>query len=258
MMTNRCYNAPNSTIVCRSTLSAGAEGLNNKLLGAMPASTFDRIAPHLTPVRFDKGTVLYELDEPIRHVYFVNHGLVSLVKTMKDGRMVEIGAIGTDGVTGINALFDIDTALFETIMQIPGEVLKIPVADLRRAMAEDPLLHDLLEGYVHVILAQIAQTAACNRLHSTQERCCRWLLVCHDSALAEEFHLTHEFLAMMLGVRRVSVTMAASGLQKAGHIKYSRGRITVTNRAGLEAQACECYSAVKSISGRLLSGRLKV
>lgn len=224
----------------------------------MTPKAYELLSPHLSPVRIRKGAVIYELDEPIRHVYFVTRGLVSLVKTMKDGRMVEIGAIGTDGITGINAMFDVDTALFETIMQIPGEALKISIAELRRAMDEDRQLHDLMEGYVHVILAQIAQTAACNRLHSTKERCCRWLLACHDSAGADEFQLTQEFLAMMLGVRRVSVTIAASGLQKAGYIKYRRGRITITSRSGLESHACECYTAVRAVSERLLTGRFEV
>ena len=249
---------PLSVVQGGNSLDISAVSRQNRLLGALPPATLAQLLPHLTPIKIKRGAVIYELDAPIGSVYFVTSGLLSLVKTMRDGRMVEIGAIGTEGVAGVNALFDVDTAMFETFMQVPGAALRIPVHELVKLMESDRLLHDLMEGYVHVILAQIAQTAACNRLHSIEERCCRWLLTCHDSAGGDEFLLTQEFLAVMLGVRRVSVTIAASGLQKAGFIKYRRGRLTVTSRAGLEAQACECYATVRAITDRLLSGKYPV
>lgn len=243
-----------------ATLHAGsvrAEPVANRLLLASPEA-LARLTPRLEFVNLRRTHVLYEAEARIRHVDFVNRGLVSLVKTMRDGRTVEIGTIGVDGVVGLSALFDVNTALFEKIVQVPGNAYRISVADVKREMADNRRFHDLLEGYVHVAMSQIAQTAACNRLHSLEERCCRWLLTSHDAARANEFLLTQEFLAMMLGARRVSVSIAASGLQKQGFIRYRRGRLSILNRAGIEALACECYATVKVHADRLFAGRLTV
>lgn len=240
----------------RTTGTSREINIGNLLLRSLRKQSLNRLLPHLKQVDLKRGTVLYELDAPVEHVYFVNTGIVSLIKTMRDGRTVEIGAIGIDGLTGVNALFDVHTAMFETLMQVPGNAYKIPVDVLRTAMSKDKRLHNLIENYVHVILGQIAQTAACNRLHSLEERCCRWLLICHDSAGSDEFQLTHEFLAMMLGARRVSVTMVANSLQQAGLIRYRKGRMRITSRPGLESHACECYSTVHSLSQRLLARQM--
>lgn len=220
--------------------------LTNRLLCAMPDDVLERLAPRLHHVSLRHGQVLFQVDAPVTHVYFVNRGLVSLIKSMQDGRTVEIGAIGAEGLAGVSALFNLDHALFETVIQLSGDAYRISVPDLRWAMAEEPKLRALLEGYVHVVVSQLAQTAACNRLHSLEQRCCRWLLACHDGAHGDDFHLTHEFLAMMLGARRVSVSIAAGALQRAGLITYKRGRVTVVNRAGLEAASCECYDSVRN------------
>lgn len=232
-----------------------SEIFSNALLNAMSEKILARLGPKLMGVTIPRGTILHTLDEPIQHVHFVTRGLVSLVKTMRDGRTVEIGAIGRNGVTGVNALFGIKTALFESIMQIPGDARRIDVMDLRQIMEKEPDLHRLMEAYVHVLAAQIAQTAACNRLHSTDERCSRWLLTCHDAAATDTFQLTQEFLSMMLGVRRASVTNTARDLQNAGLIAYRTGRITILDRSKLEARACECYETIRALSDKLVSGR---
>ena len=200
-----------------------------------------------------RGQVIDYVDGPVEHLYFVNRGLVSLVKTMRDGRTVEIEAIGIEGMTDLNTLFCSDEALVETLVQIPGTAFRIERRVLRQAMDHDAALLTMMQNYARFALRQIVQTAACNRLHSLEERCCRWLLIAHDSALSDTFPLTHEFLAMMLGSQRAGVSIVANFLQKAGLISYTRGRVTITNRAGLEDASCECYSSIRSDRDRLLS-----
>lgn len=230
----------------------------NRLLETLPDQLLERIRPFLKPVALKRGNVLYQVGDRVEHVFFVTRGIVSLVRTMRDGRMVEVGGIGVEGVAGVNALFDVDTALFETFVQVPGEAFRAPVSLIRELMESEPETHNVIESYIHVVLAQISQTAACNRLHSAIQRCCRWLLVCHDSSRGDEFHLTQEFLSIMIGVRRASVTEVAVALQKAGLITYQRGRIRILDRAQLEQQACECYSVVREFSERLSARLIQV
>jgi CRP-like cAMP-binding protein len=148
-------------------------------------------------------------------------------------------------VTDPNALFGIDQALLETMVQIPGSAFRIEREVLKREMAKDDAFREIMQKYARFAFGQLAQTAACNRLHSLEERCCRWLLLAHDSALADNFSLTHEFLAMMLGVRRTGVSIVAHLLKKAGFIEYKRGRVVILDRAGLLDAACECYSSTQ-------------
>ncbi len=221
--------------------------LANRLLLSLPPATLRRLRPALELVETVRGQVIDRVDGAVTHLYFVNRGIVSLVKTMKDGRTVEIGAVGIEGVTDANALFGvIDTALLEAMVQIPGTALRINREVLRQEMDRDGALRDLMQRYAHFFVNQIIQTAACNRLHSLEERCGRWLLTAHDNALGDTFPLTHEFLAMMLGVQRAGVSLAAKILQRAGLIEYRRGELTVKNRRGLEDTACECYGAMRA------------
>lgn len=217
-------------------------GIANRLLLALPESTLRRIRPMLIPVLLEKGEILDRLEDPIEQMYFVNRGLVSVVKTMRDGRIVEIGTVGIEGVTDPNALFGMERAVLETMVQIPGSAFAVKIDHLRNEMARDSVLRVMMERYARFAYGQIAQTAACNQLHSLERRCARWLLVAHESALSDAFPLTHEFLAMMLGVRRVGVTLVANALKKAGLIDYARGQVTVLDRPGLQKAACECYS----------------
>jgi CRP-like cAMP-binding protein len=225
--------------------------LANRILLALPRATLQRITPHLQPVALQRGQVIYHPGSQIEKLYFVNRGLVSLVRTMRDGRTVEIGAVGIEGVTGLAALLGIDSATLECIVQIPGAALCGSLNILRSEMGRGKSLQLLLHRYFHLVVSQVAQTAACNRLHSLEERCCRWLLIAHDSARSDSFLVTHEFLAMMLGVQRGGVSIAANALQQAGLIRYSRGRMTITDRHGLEKAACECYGTIRHLVDRL-------
>ncbi len=221
------------------------EPVRNRLLRALPPASLERLRPSLSPVRMARGQAIERADGPIENLYFVNSGFVSLVKTMHDGRSVEVGGVGVEGVTDPNALYGFETAVLDMVVQVPGVAFRIRKDSLMKEMLGDEALSRVLHSYARFAYAQLAQTAACNRLHSLEERCCRWLLIAHDNALEDSFSLTHEFLAMMLGVRRSGVSVAASALRARGLVEYRRGRITVLDRDGLEAGACECYASLR-------------
>ena len=230
------------------------EVIANRILLALPEAVFQRFRPHLEPVNLQRGRVIYRADERIEKLYFVNRGLVSLVKTMKDGRTIEVGAVGIEGLMGLDSLYGLDIAPLECIVQLSGTAFCVKAPPLRAEMARSRGLQTLLQRYYHVVASQFAQTAACNRLHGLEERCCRWLLIAHDSARSNTFQLTHEFLAMMLGVQRAGVSIAAQSLQQSGLIRYARGQMSVTDRHGLEAAACECYGTIRHLGDRLFFG----
>jgi CRP-like cAMP-binding protein len=164
---------------------------------------------------------------------------------MGDGRTAEVGAIGIEGVTGPDALFGIPDAILECIVQVPGTALRMRPEALRKEMLRSPELHGFIARFVQSIINQIAQTAACNRLHSLEERCCRWLLTAHDSAGADSFAITHEFLATILGVQRAGVSLKVSAFQKDGLIRYSRGHMEILDRQRILAATCECYGTIR-------------
>jgi CRP-like cAMP-binding protein len=214
----------------------------NRLLLSLPLPTLERIQPALEFVKTGRGDVIDHADRPIEYLYFVNRGLISLVVTMKDGRTVEIGVVGIEGVTNAHALFGFTRA---PMVQVPGSAFRIKRTVLKNMMADDDGLRETLEKYANFALVAFAQTAACNRLHHLEERCCRWLLIAHDNARSDTYPLTQEFLAMMLGVQRSGVSIAASFLQKAGLIHYRHGQVTIRDRDGLEDAACECYGRMR-------------
>ncbi len=222
--------------------SSVSKEISNRILLSLPLPTLERLLPDLELLDTTRGHRISQIDVPIKSLYFVNRGIISLVKTMRDGRVVEIGAVGVEGTTDPYALFGLYSAPVEAIVLIPGTAFRIDREVLKHRMAEDAALRTVLEKYSNFALLALAQTAACNRLHVLEKRCCRWLLVAHDSALSDTFPLTHEFLAMMLGVQRACVSIAANFLQKAGLIRYSRGQVTITDRDRLEHAACECYA----------------
>lgn len=191
-----------------------------------------------------KGDEIIRIGQPVDYCYFVNRGLISLIKLMRDGRSVEIGIVGIEGVTHTLSLFVLNKAAIEAVVQLSGSAFRIKRDALRKLMAKDQFLCSTLEKYAHFAYMAIVQTAACNRLHSLEERCCRWLLLAHDNAQSDTFQITHEFLAMMLGVQRSGVTIAARLLQKAGLVRYRHGQVTITDRRGIEESACECYAAM--------------
>jgi CRP-like cAMP-binding protein len=201
---------------------------------------------HLTAKDLELGHILAPAGEAFESVYFPITAVISVIGRMHDGGAAEVGTVGNEGAVGVSALLDASPSPHETVAQIPGVVLGIDAAVLRAGMEERPLLRRLLLRYVHEYLTQVAQTAACNRLHDIEQRCARWLLMTHDRVgEAEQFPLTQAYLGIMLGVRRAGVTVAAGALQAAGLITYHRGGIRVVDRVGLEAAACECYGLVR-------------
>lgn len=223
------------------------------MLLALPPASLRVLKPLLTPVNLERGQLLAQIDAPLRDVYFVNKGIVSVVKTMTDGRSVEIGAIGIEGMTSVFTLLGLDKTVLESIVQIPGAAFRMSRDAAMTAMNKDEAFRQIVHEHARFALGQIGQTAACNRLHHLEERCCRWLLIAHDSALSDTFQLTHEFLAMMLGSQRAGVSIALNMLKKAGLIDHKRGKITVINRAGLEEAACECYGAMRNELDKLFA-----
>jgi CRP-like cAMP-binding protein len=206
------------------------------------------------PVTLESGEVIAAAGEPFRHVYFPETAVLSLINRMADGAAVEVGTVGNEGIAGVAAFLEAEASANETIAQIPGAASRVPVAAFVAGAEQRPVLRRLLNRYTQAYLTQVAQTAACNRLHGIEARCARWLLMTHDRVdQAERFPLTQEFLAIMLGVRRVGVTLAAGALRDAGLIRYSRGAIHVIDREGLEAAACECYAIVRRQFDRLLA-----
>jgi CRP-like cAMP-binding protein len=221
--------------------------IENSLLAAVPRKAYQRLLPGLEPVTLTFGEVLYEPRETISHVYFPGASLVSLL-TLADGHLaLEVGLIGREGMVGIPLVLGHKLSSVRALVQGSGPALRMAAAQfLKEFRISSPLQRELYR-YTHTLMAQISQTAACNRFHVVEQRLARWLLMTHDRVKSDRFQLTHEFLGHMLGVRRVGVTKAAQTLQRRNLIRYSRGNITVLDRKGLEAAACECYEVVKDM-----------
>ena len=217
----------------------------NRLLAALPAEEYARIIGDFEPVELVARQVLWKADAPIRSIYFPRTCVCSLLMPLSDEQPVESATTGREGMVGVPVLLGVDSSSNSCVAQISGEALRVDADRVREWMRGHGALPPLLLRYAEALLEQTAQSVACNRRHEMEERCARWLLMTHDRVGADSFVLTHEFLASMLGVRRASVTVAAGMLQKAGLLRYSRGRITILDREGLEAASCECYRAVR-------------
>ena len=233
---------------------AGAGG--NRLIEALAVlapSDAAWVATQIEPVDLDIGQLIARAGEPFRHVYFPETAVLSIISRMADGTAVEVGTVGNEGMAGVGVFLGADVSVNETVAQIPGTAGRIESTRFVDGAATRPELRRLLNRYTEAYLTQVAQTAACNRLHGIEARCARWLLMTHDRVgEAERFPLTQEYLAIMLGVRRGGVSLAAGTLRDAGLIRYSRGAIRVVDRAGLETAACECYGIVRRHFDRLL------
>lgn len=223
----------------------------NKILAALPTSSRDWLET-LEPVKLSAGTVLYEPDEAIEHVYFLTNALVSIVSMNADGGTVEVGLIGYEGMVGVPAILGGVTP-YRAIVQMGGDAFRIRGPRLYEEFRRNPFLRDLLLKYTNTFLIQIAQSSICNCYHSLQERLCRWLLVARDAVRSDVLILTHDVIARLLGTRRASVTVAAGLLQRAGLIKMSRGQIRILDPNGLESMACECYGILRDGVRRLQS-----
>ncbi len=219
----------------------------NRLLLALSPTARMLVAEELEPMTLAAGFVLYEPGSPMDYVYFPETAVASMIRRMADGAGVEVGTIGREGVVGGAVALGASTMPTECVIQVAGTVQRMSTVALRSVMAlpreddDSPTLFDLMLLYAQALFEQCAQTAACNRLHALEQRCARWLLMIHDRVPGDELLLTQEFLSYMLGVRRAGVTEACGTLMRAGLIRYRHGRITVVDRAGLEAAACECF-----------------
>jgi len=225
----------------------------NHLLAALPQGDFERLSPHLELVPMPLGEALYESGGRLQHVYFPTTSIVSLLYVMEDGASAEIAVVGNEGILGISLFMGGETTPSRAVVQSAGYGYRLKAQLLKQEFNRaGPVMHLLLR-YTQALITQMAQTAVCNRHHSVEQQLCRWLLLSLDRLSTDELSMTQELIANMLGVRREGVTEAAGKLQRAGLIKYSRGRITVTNRPGLEKEACECYAVVKKEFDRLLT-----
>jgi CRP-like cAMP-binding protein len=233
---------------------AAQPAIQNRILAALPAPEYDRLLKLMTPVSLPLGETLYEPDEHIKEVYFVNTGIVSLVANLKDGGSVEVGLVGNDGMVGLPIVLGDDVSPNQAIVQIADGAMRLKADVLREELKREGALLGMLLRNTLAMLKQVSQTAACNGTHIITERLARWLLMCHDRVEGDELRLTQEFIAQMLGIRRAGVSEAAVMLQAQGLIRYSRGNIVITDRAGLEDLACECYSIVKGEYDRLFGG----
>jgi CRP-like cAMP-binding protein len=231
---------------------ATQKSIRNRILSALPAPEFAMLADSLTRIDLQLGETLHTAGERIEQIYFPEIGFISALGVLAEGSPLEIGLIGAEGVAGVSVILGATTSHSETMCQTGGAAHRIPVASFLAAVAKAPHLRDLLLRYVHVFHVQVAQTAACNAHHEIGQRLARWLLAAHDRSGRAELSLTQDLIAVMLGVRRSTVSVAAAQLQKAGVIQYQHGRITVIDRVGLENAACECYEAVVNEYRKLL------
>lgn len=226
--------------------------LMNHLLAALPAEEFERLKPDLEPVSLVLGVVLYESGEQLQYIYFPTTAIVSLLYIMENGSTAEIGMAGNDGLVGVALFMGGSTTPSRAVVQSAGNAFRLRSKTLQTAFGSGGVFQKILLRYTQSLMTQISQTAVCNRLHTVEQQLCRWLLINHDLLQTNKLIMTHDLIANMLGVRREGVSIAAGNLQKKGLIKYVRGTITMLDREGLEAAACECYQVVKDEYDRLL------
>jgi CRP-like cAMP-binding protein len=223
----------------------------------LPRPELDRLVPQLEHVPLERRMVAYDPLRPITHVYFVETGVISIVSIMRDRTAIETATIGCEGVIGLPVYLGVDAVPEQAFVQVPGEAYRLPASLFRTLAPQLPTLGQYLDRYAVCLFTLAAQCSGCNRVHTMEQRCARWLLMVHDRMPGDEFVLTQDFLSQMLGVRRATVSEAASELQSAGLISYTRGRVLIVNRAGLEKVACDCYGIIRSTFARVMEGRLE-
>jgi CRP-like cAMP-binding protein len=226
--------------------------VRNRLLRAIPAEEYARLLPHLEPIALEPMQYLADIGAPVTHAYFPENGIISLLSRLADGTLIENGTVGSEGMAGIPLVLGVDWTPAAITGQVPGVARRVDATTFRALLPELPGLRALLGRYMLYLTAQVSQSLACNSVHTVNERCARWLLMTHERVERDEFALTHEVLAQMLAVRRAGVTVAAGALQQAGFIRYSRGKVAIVDREGLERAACECYSIIQAHRIRLL------
>ena len=228
-------------------LGAKHVSIQNHLLAALPRKDYRKLRPFLEPVELAFSDVLYEPHARIRHVYFPNDCFVSMLTSVDGDRVAEVGLVGSEGMIGVPVVLGAAVSPFRAVVQGGGTAMRMNLEDFRREFSESAALRRELFLFTHLLMIQIAQTAACNRFHVVQKRMARWLLMTRDRVNSNEFRITQDFLALMLGVQRSRVNIAAGSLQERKLIGYKRGTVTILNQGGLEAAACACYKTVKDL-----------
>ena len=224
----------------------------NQLLAQLPAALRASLDPHLRRVRLERGQSLFQAREPLRSVYFPETSVIALVTHVNGGDTLEVGLVGRDGMVGLALIPGVNAMPYEATVQVAGTALRMPSDELTHAVRQPGILRDVFGHYAYALFAFGVQTIACNALHSVKGRCARWLLLTHDLIGGDEFPITHNVLATMLGVRRPSVTTIASAFQRARLIDYRHGRMKILDRRGLEAASCPCYRLIREEQRRLL------
>ena len=227
--------------------------LKNRLLATLPGSEYTRLLPRLRMVHLPKGKIIYDQGDQISNAYFPLDGMLSMLSITEDGSTVEVAMVGNEGVAGLPLILRADRMPFRVMVQLPVNAVSMQGSLLREEFNRNIPFQVLLLRYAHTMVTQIAQSAACNRFHSVEERFCRWLLIARDRVKSDTFNLTQEFISHMLGVPRTAVTMTAVSIQKMGLIRYSRGKIIILDPQGLETAACECYRVVTEEIEHLLA-----
>jgi CRP-like cAMP-binding protein len=228
----------------------------NRLLAALPAADYARIFPSLTVVPLTLKAVLHTPGEPIHDVYFPGGGFCSMLTVLEDGKMVEIATVGREGMIGVSAVLDGTPVTSAAMVQGASDICyRMTVEAFRREVDRRGPFHELMAHYAQALFGFVAQSTACNAIHSVEQRLARWLLMAQDRMGSDDFPLTQEFVAMMLGASRPTVTVVAGTLQKAGLIKYRHGRVTIVDREHLEAASCECYRAATDLLNRVTNGK---
>lgn len=234
-----------------STDPPASDFRRNLLLRALPEDEYARLATLLEPVPLEIRDPIFERGKTIEYLFFPIDCVLSLVATGDGEATVEVATIGREGMTGLPAFLGVPESPNDCFCQVAGDALRLPAGELRRFLTGDGTLHDILHRYTQATMVQLAQNVACNRLHTTEERCARWLMQTRDRVGADEFLLTQEFMAQMLGVRRPTVSLTAGVLQQAGLIRYTRGRITVLDVEALHQAACDCYDIIQAEHARI-------
>lgn len=230
----------------------GGVPLQNRLLASLPEQVYAAVAKSLRMRKVTVGDALFEHGVAVTEVFFPNGGVYSVTNQMRDGALVEVATVGTEGMLGVSVFLGDMIGTGRSLQQVPdGPLPALPVADFLAAIAAPGPFRDLMARYAQAHLLNVMQCTACNALHRLEQRCCRWLLQTHDRVNADDFHLKHEFLAIMLGTTRPTVTVVLGSLQKAGLITSRYGRIRIVDRPGLEAASCECYEAIRQHFERL-------
>ncbi len=230
---------------------AAGNPVKNALLLAIPDREFGLLRPHLEYLELPHHQILQEPGQKIEYAYFLNHGMISLVILTSDGRSVEVAIVGNEGMVGTSLAVGLNRGPHRAIIQISASGFRVKSELLGEVLSRTPELRLIMNRYVLIQGLQVAQIAACNRLHEVEQRLARWLLMCQDRIGSEEFPMTHEFLAQMLGTGRPSVSLAAGILQRAGMIENIRGTVKIVNRKGLEGSSCECYAAMRQFSASM-------